>query len=458
MILTYFQKTIICLLTKTERDFSKVRDLLLWQDVYVWEGLGGAGGVSSSQVGKQSLSQKSLDLITPWKAFFMLHNQGSREGSESGEGVLADEIDKLQVCCLAQMVAQIETEMSNVVCLIKLHLTFLRMETLPLVGDSPMLKLGKSHICLLLGLRHHRFLEVHIAISNVEIMHTRARLFLTTFLDSGFSFTSPGKTSKCDWEQHRYSRARGLRARRSRKVSASWKSSCELDSWWFWHRCCQWCQWNPSSTKSLSVTSFAPEQVGIKHICDSYPLMVHLLFADCLRNQWHSPHVQTGLLNPWTAMAWLLTMTRSVNSSWHFLLKKAINLFVSRCNEGWLRFSRNTGQRYKNYLEFLVAGLESLLCQVTQLRRDLTLSRLALQQVDLNLIHKCILNFFFAKVLWAWDNITVCCCQAGLQPVELGSGGEEEAALEAASGVESTNSEVRRIMSSWKNFKIIHNY
>ena len=65
MILTYFQKTIICLLTKTERDFSKVRDLLLWQDVYVWEGLGGAGGVSSSQVGKQSLSQKSLDLITP---------------------------------------------------------------------------------------------------------------------------------------------------------------------------------------------------------------------------------------------------------------------------------------------------------------------------------------------------------------------------------------------------------
>ena len=32
--------------------------------------------------------------------------------------VLADEIDKLQVCCLAQMVAQIETEMSNVVCLI----------------------------------------------------------------------------------------------------------------------------------------------------------------------------------------------------------------------------------------------------------------------------------------------------------------------------------------------------
>ena len=34
-------------------------------------------------------------------------------------------------------------------------------------------------------------------------------------------------------------------------------------------------------------------------------------------------------------------------------------------------------------------------------------------------------------------------CQAGLQPVELGSGGEEEAALEAASGVESTNSEVR---------------
>merc|ERR1712013_590013 len=48
----------------------EVRDLLLWQDVYVWEGLGGAGGVSSSQ--------------------------GSREGSESGEGILADEIDKLQ--------------------------------------------------------------------------------------------------------------------------------------------------------------------------------------------------------------------------------------------------------------------------------------------------------------------------------------------------------------------------
>ena len=38
------------------------------------------------------------------------------------------------------------------------------------------------------------------------------------------------------------------------------------------------------------------------------------------------------------------------------------------------------------------------------------------------------------------------CFQAGLQPVELGSGGEEEAALEAASGVESTNSEVSLIM------------
>ena len=36
------------------------------------------------------------------------------------------------------------------------------------------------------------------ALNIVEIMPTRARLFLTTFLDSGFSFTSPGKTSECD--------------------------------------------------------------------------------------------------------------------------------------------------------------------------------------------------------------------------------------------------------------------
>ena len=43
--------------------------------------------------------------------------------------------------------------------------------------------------------------------------------------------------------------------------------------------------------------------------------------------------------------------------------------------------------------------------------------------------------YFTKKDVW-------CCEQAGLQPVELGSGGEEEAALEAASGVESTNSEV----------------
>lgn len=49
--------------------------------------------------------------------------------------------------------------------------------------------------------------------------------------------------------------------------------------------------------------------------------------------------------------------------------------------------------------------------EVTQLKRDLNLSRLALQQ-------------------------------AGLQPAELGSNVEEEAALEAISGVESTNSEV----------------
>merc|ERR1719209_371856 len=51
------------------------------------------------------------------------------------------------------------------------------------------------------------------------------------------------------------------------------------------------------------------------------------------------------------------------------------------------------------------------IAEVTQLKRDLNLSRLALQQ-------------------------------AGLQPAELGSNVEEEAALEAISGVESTNSEV----------------
>ena len=38
--------------------------MLLWQDVYVWEGLGGAGGVSSSQVGEQTHSYKGCTVYT----------------------------------------------------------------------------------------------------------------------------------------------------------------------------------------------------------------------------------------------------------------------------------------------------------------------------------------------------------------------------------------------------------
>ena len=76
--------------------------MLLWQDVYVWEGLGGAGGVSSSQVDEQTYSYKGCtQLYTPLFVIGLLTHrisfQGSREGSESGEGILADEIDKLQV-------------------------------------------------------------------------------------------------------------------------------------------------------------------------------------------------------------------------------------------------------------------------------------------------------------------------------------------------------------------------
>ena len=53
----------------------QVRDLLLWQDVYVGEG-------GSLQVGKELLSSQG----------------GSREGSENGgENALAEEIDKIQV-------------------------------------------------------------------------------------------------------------------------------------------------------------------------------------------------------------------------------------------------------------------------------------------------------------------------------------------------------------------------
>ena len=56
--------------------FSKVRDLLLWQDVYVGEG-------GSLQSGKESSAG-----VTGY----------SREGSENGgENALAEEIDKLQV-------------------------------------------------------------------------------------------------------------------------------------------------------------------------------------------------------------------------------------------------------------------------------------------------------------------------------------------------------------------------
>ena len=37
----------------------------MWQDVYVWEGLGGAGGVSSSQVNEQTHSYKGCTVHTP---------------------------------------------------------------------------------------------------------------------------------------------------------------------------------------------------------------------------------------------------------------------------------------------------------------------------------------------------------------------------------------------------------
>ena len=75
----------------------------MWQDVYVWEGLGGAGGVSSSQVDEQTHSFKGCTQLHTHPLFvtgLLTHRisfQGSREGSESGEGILADEIDKLQV-------------------------------------------------------------------------------------------------------------------------------------------------------------------------------------------------------------------------------------------------------------------------------------------------------------------------------------------------------------------------
>ena len=79
-----------------------MRDLLLWQDVYVWEGLGGAGGVSSSQVSLQNINAHEITTTSVSRLYstFLMFNvalKGSREGSESGEGVLADEIDKLQV-------------------------------------------------------------------------------------------------------------------------------------------------------------------------------------------------------------------------------------------------------------------------------------------------------------------------------------------------------------------------
>ena len=80
-----------------------MRDLLLWQDVYVWEGLGGAGAVSSSQVSGSwrytcaLLQLLLLLLLLDQSPSLTCVHQGSQEGSESGEGILAEEIDKLQV-------------------------------------------------------------------------------------------------------------------------------------------------------------------------------------------------------------------------------------------------------------------------------------------------------------------------------------------------------------------------
>jgi myotubularin-related protein 3/4 len=251
----------------------EVRDLLLWQDVYVWEGLGGAGGVSSSQ--------------------------GSREGSESGEGVLADEIDKLQNG-----------------------------------NSSPCRRLSNAEAG--------------------EIRHS----------------PSPGP----DVPQ-------GLSSPRLERRASVIESSTD------------------------TLVPEASEQGGGER-----------------SGQAESPAAGAGGSN-WTLGGSDIeinvangslprpSLSQSLPLHQNRFLEEAMAL--SSCSNGSLEPLDSDGLVAHNdqVQRRMVEIFSQHRAEVTQLRRDLTLSRLALQQ-------------------------------AGLQPVELGSGGEEEAALEAASGVESTNSEV----------------
>lgn len=251
----------------------EVRDLLLWQDVYVWEGLGGAGGVSSSQ--------------------------GSREGSESGEGVLADEIDKLQNG-----------------------------------NSSPCRRLSNAEAG--------------------EIRHS----------------PSPGP----DVPQ-------GLSSPRlERRASVI-----------------------ESSTDTL-VPEASEQGGGDRSRQAESPTSATAGSTWTLGGSDVESNVANGSLpRP--------SLSQSLPLHQNRFLEEAMAL--SSCSNGSLEPLDSDGLVAHNdqVQRRMVEIFSQHRAEVTQLRRDLTLSRLALQQ-------------------------------AGLQPVELGSGGEEEAALEAASGVESTNSEV----------------
>ena len=269
------------------------------------------------------------------------------------------------------------------------------MGILPLVAGSPTPKLGKSVTPLLLGRRSHRFREYPISLFLLFWFDS-----MVSLLNSGSIVSSTWKTSKCDWEQHGHSCPRGIGARRSRKVSASRESNISnsrehLDPRWFgcWEQCCKRIS---SSAQSLPIPSFASKQVGTSaFIWDSISLFTSrplrfleeaMALSSC-SNGSLEPLDSDGLVAHNDQVKYLPFFVVNVkgvklNSSFPGATADGGD-FLATQSWGLKRISPNISCSLVLFSCSLVVGrsANSLLCQVTQLRRDLTLSRLALQQV-----------------------------------------------------------------------------
>ena len=218
-----------------------------------------------------------------------------------------------------------------------------------------------------------------------------------SLLNSGFNFSSTWEKSKRDWEQHGHSGSRGIwasssggKSPASRKSSNS--SSRQLDPWWFWHWD-QWCKWISTSSQSLPISSLATKQVGTFGFNFTPSSFALFHFYRLLEEAMALSSCSNGSLEPLDSDG-LVAHNDQVFSFSSLMSRRGLNFcFLGATADGW-DFLAAQGWGLDNSSKFFSCwpvNQLSPVCQVTQLRRDLTLSRLALQQVisDSNLNLKC---------------------------------------------------------------------